>query len=56
MGYIDSDMYDNSHMSATEGKGEFADYAYAHAQKTAVTEGDYDHAGCDGKTDNDTYE
>ena len=46
LGYEDSDTYDHSHLSSTEVKVESSDYAYAISQNTAVTEGDYDHAGC----------
>ena len=56
VGYEDSDTYDHSHLSVTDVKEESSDYAYAHAQNTAGTEGDYDHAGCGDRNDNDTYE
>ena len=56
VGYEDCNMYDHSNMSTTEVKEEFLDYAYAHAQNTAVTEGDYDHAEFVDRHDIDTYE
>ena len=56
IGYDDSDTYDHCGVFVHGGKEQLSDYANAHAQKTAVTEGVYDHVACDEGNDNDMYE
>ena len=55
VGYGHSDTYDHFHLSVKEAKNEFADYDYAHAQNSALDEGDYDHAGFIDGNDRDTF-
>ena len=54
--YGDSNTYDHSRSSVNEAKTKFADYAYAHAKNSSMTEDDYDHAGSGDRNDIDTYE
>ena len=51
--YGDSDAYDHFHWSYHDGIEQSSDFAYAHAQKAAVTKGVYDHAAYDDGNGND---
>ena len=52
----ENDTYDHPHLTVIETNADSGDYAYAHAQGSAVYESDYNNAWCSDRNDDNTYE